>query len=115
MSQQDTFNKLKQIPIDEMIEKFSQVKRLQPVYQIGNLNVDTRDYYSDMRFHLERITVLEEHGWDYKDFLLALEKRAILTIIKDFNDSMEFPQDLLDRAKRFFPNAKFTKANIELE
>ncbi len=115
MSQKKTFNKLRQPPLEEMVEKLNALQKPPPVYILGSAAHVRDDYYTDIQFHLERVMLLEKHGWNYKDFLMALEKRSILEQIKEFNDNSQFPTELVDRAKRFFPNAKFTQASIELE
>lgn len=115
MSQQKTFDKLRQLPVDEMLEKLEGVRKPPPVIWTGAVGQPRNNYYADIQYHLERVKLLEDHGWKYEDFFLELEKRSILELIKEFNDNTQFPQELIDRAKRFYPNAKFTQASIELE
>ena len=114
-TEEQTFDKLRQLPIDKMLDMLGDIEKPSPIYSLGHSAHPRTDYYSDIQFHLERIKLLEDHGWKYEDFLLALEKRSILEQIKDFNDNNQFPSELVNRAKRFFPNAKFTQASIELE
>jgi len=114
-SQKRTFDKLKQPPLDEMIDKLNALLKPAPVYVINGIHHIRSDYYPDIQLYLERIQLLDDNGWDYRDFLLALEKRSILEQIKEFNDNTQFPTELVDRAKKFFPNAKFIQASIELE
>ena len=115
MSQKKTFDKLRQPPLEEMVEKLNALQKPPPVYVLNGIAHIRSDYYPDIQLYLERIELLDNNGWDYKDFLLALEKKSILEQIKEFNDNTQFPTELVDRAKRFFPNAKFTQASIELE
>ena len=115
MSQKRTFDKLKQPPLSEMLEMLYAIKKPPPVYILGGTAHARDDYYADIQFHLERVMLLEQHGWKYEEFFMALEKRSILEQVKEFNDNIQFPTELIDRAKRFFPNAKFTQASIELE
>ena len=114
-SEEQTFNKLKQPSVDKMMDMLANIKRPPPVYAFGNATHMREEYYSDIQFHLERVKLLEDHGWKYDESFLALEKRSILSQIKEFNGNNQFPIELVDRAKRFFPNAKFTQASIELE
>lgn len=115
MSQAKTFNKLKQPPLEKMLDMLCEIKRPPPVYSLGSVTHSRDDYYSEIQYHLERVMLLEQHGWKYDEFSLALEKRSILAQIKEFNNNTEFPMELINRAKKFFPNAKFTEASIELE
>jgi len=115
MSQKRTFDKLRQPPLGEMLEMVNAIQRPSPSYSLGN-SAHTRDhYYEDIQFHLERVALLEKNGWTYEDFLLALERKSILSQVRDYNAEYQFPQEIVDRAKRFFPNARFTQASIELE
>jgi len=115
MSQKRTFDKLKQPPLSEILDMLYAIKKPSPVYILGGTAHARDDYYADIQFHLERVMLLEQHGWTYEEFFMALEKRGILEQVRDFNDNMGFPAESIDRAKRFFPNAKFTQASIELE
>jgi len=119
MTEKRTFDKLRQIPLEEMRTKLENMPRMPPMFpgagMIGSSGVLHRaDYYSEINYYHERIRLLKENGWEFEEFGMALEKQAVLDMIRDFNDTVQFPQEILDRAKRFFPNAKYTPAGIEL-
>lgn len=61
------------------------------------------------------IKELENHGWTYEDFLRETEKETLREHIRAYNESIEFPESLIEHAKEFFPNIKFTPAKIEFE
>jgi len=115
MSKKRMFDKLRQIPVGEMLEKLHEIRRPSPAVRLGEITKLRDDYYTDIQFHFERVKLLEKHGWKYEEFLLELEKKSILDLIRTFNDNTQFPTELVDRAKKFFPNAKFIQASIELE
>jgi hypothetical protein len=117
--QDNTYHKLRQTPFEEVWRLYDDyadtVSKLSPVYAIGNTNVERRSFYPDIIRHNERIVFLRSHGWSIDDFCLALEKRAILIQIEIFNRDNVFPIEIIERAKTFWPNAKFIPASIELE
>jgi hypothetical protein len=115
MNEEKTFNKLRQIPILEMIDKLEAIKKPSPIYRLGDSIVSSDSYYSEMMFHHERVALLAENGWEFEEFCLILEKRSILEQISVYNVESKFPMELVERAKRFFPNARFVQASIELE
>lgn len=116
-----TFNKLKQIPLEEMKEKLSKLSKPAPAYQFhSNFNMPPvsilrNEYYPDIVLHYDRVKLLNDNGWEFEEFVFALEKIAILSIVKEFNGSIVFPLELIERAKTFFPNVKFTAASITLD
>ncbi len=116
MSEEQLFNKLRQTPILEVIELLDKIKR--PTSQLLNMSdniVDSKNYYHNMTHIIEKVKLLNKHGWDIEEFQKELEKMAIISLVDDFNAFIRFPQELIDRAKIFFPNVKFNKASIELE
>ncbi len=120
MDEQDkTFNKLKQTPVDELIPLYEDfvdtLAKISPMYVLGGLTVERKTYYPDIIRHHERIKFLQSHGWELEEYCLALEKRAILSQIELFNKEYKVPQEIVDRAKTFWPNARFIQASIELE
>ena len=112
-SEQATFDKSRQPPLDEMLDILALIKKTHYGILFGGVMSHRTDHYAEIQFHLERVSVLKEHGWDYVDFQLALEKRSIVEQINEHNENIKFPDELVERAKRFFPNAKFTQAKIE--
>ncbi len=115
MTQAKLIKKLKQLPVDDMLEKLSEIKRPPSSFMMGSQAYTRTDYYPEIQFHLERVALLEKHGWTHEEFHTELEKRSIIAIVNEFNEQLVFPKEILDRALRFFPNAKFTQASITLE
>ena len=114
MDQDKTFNRSRQTPVDEMLSLLHNQIRMSPVMSVGNMVFNRNDYYDSFSFHLESVRLLKKHGWDIEDFQQVLEKRSLLKIIKDYNDSIVFPTEIIERAKEFFPNIKFIPAHLDL-
>jgi hypothetical protein len=112
---EDTFDKLRRIPLDEMEELFSNVTRSISQYQWGNNVYDGRDFYPDIVLATERSVLLEINGWTMQEFYLELEKNAIRHAVNEYNKSVALPADIVDRARRVFPHATFTSPQITLE
>ncbi len=115
MTQAKLIKKLKQLPVDDMLEKLSEVRKLPSSFMMGSQAYTRTDYYPEIQFHLERVALLEKHGWTHEEFHIELEKRSIISVVNEFNEQLIFPQEILNRALRFFPKAKFTPASITLE
>jgi hypothetical protein len=119
MNDVDTFNKLKRVPHSEMAEKISINNFKSPVapeYKLGNTIVQSSQFYNrELSIHYWRIQTFEDNGWTFEDFMLESEKKAIRDQIEEFNKENQIPQELIDRAKTFFPNVKFIHASVELE
>lgn len=115
ITEKETFDKLRQLPLNEMFAKIRALEELPQIINVGNTHITSNQYYSKIQYHLEHVKLLEENGWKYEEFYLALEKKSIMSIIKQYNDSLVFPSELLDRARKSFPNLKFTPGSIELE
>ena len=116
MSEEEkTFNKLRQIPVPEMLVLLNNIKLPPPLFQIANVVYERSKFYNDISYHYERVKLLEEYGWGLEEFVLEVEKQTILEQVKLFNDDTKFPHELVERAKRFYPNARFIEASIELE
>lgn len=115
--QDETFRILRRIPYEEMDEYLASLvtntAMASPVYSFGNSMLLTKKH--ELVQHYERLKCLQKHGWTLEEFVLESEKRIILTAIYQFNQESIFPTELVDRAKEFFPNAKFVQAKIELE
>lgn len=86
-----------------------------PIFSLGGTICERKDHFSEVSFYLERIKILKDNGWEPDEFYLELEKKTILDIVQQYNDHIEFPGEILDRVKRIFPNAVFTKAEIRLD
>lgn len=114
MSEDDTFKVLKRLPHSEMMDKLVAIPRLSPVVSLGNTGVQTKDLYPDILRHYEIIKTLEHNGWTFEDFCIETERKAIVNAVSMYNQQLEFPQELVDRAKKLFPNVRFTEAKIEL-
>lgn len=114
-SEQDVYRRLKRCTVDEMLIALQALPRPAAVYNFGGMIISRDNYYPEIALHYARIKCMEDNGWTLEDFYMELEKRAILLMVKDYNDSIEFPQAVIDRAQQLFPNAKFTYARIEFE
>lgn len=119
MDEVETFRKLKQIPLDEMVEKID-IKNFEPpmphAYQLGSKIVDSALYYNrELQIHHWRIKLFERYGWTFDEFMLESEKRSIIRQVEEFNREYQIPQELIDRAHQLFPNARFVHASVELE
>lgn len=131
MNEEATFKKLKQLPYDEMLKIYNEsVEKpgIPPIMNVGTGgNIDpttfetqgtlyTRDYRPPSLARLAtQVKVLKENGWELEDFLMEVEKQSIMHEVETLNKCIKFPEILLQRAKFFFPNMKFTEAKLELE
>lgn len=119
MDETDTFKRLRRIPHDEMAKKIDIKNFKAPVssaYKLGQLVVESSQFYNrELTIHFWRIKTFEENGWTFEDFMLESEKKAILEQVAEFNKENQIPQELIDRARTFFPNVKFVHAHVELE
>jgi len=112
-TEEKTFNKLRRTPFEEMETHLDSVPKYPPVFNLSGQIFETRKH-EIVRLY-QKIKILEKHGWTLEDYVLEIEKRNILYAIDQYNKDNSFPQELVDRAKEFFPNARFTQAKIELE
>jgi len=119
MNEDDTFKKLKRTPYYEMREKIDLsnfTSRIPSVYKLGSLIVESTKFYNrELSIHYWRTKTLEENGWTFEDFVLEGERLAILDQVAEFNKENQLPQEIIDRAKVFFPNVRFVHAHVELE
>jgi hypothetical protein len=119
MDSEKTFNVLKRISLDEMedlIDIRNFTPTVSPCMKIGEMAFDTSLYYRrDLEIQQWREKLLGQNGWDFEGFVKETERKALLAIISRFNASVEIPQNLIDRARQYFPNAKFIHAKVELE
>jgi hypothetical protein len=115
MDEERTFNKLRQTPVEEMLVLLDRIPRPAPLFAFNDNMFNRSEFFPEITFYLERVALLKEHGWTVEEFYLALEKSAIMALVKKYNETTQFPQEFLERAKRSFPNLKFTPAKLELE
>jgi hypothetical protein len=113
MNQDDTFRILRRTPFDELQQFLDALPKSPPIYNFSGVAFETKKH--ELVRHYERIKCLEKQGWSLEEFVLESEKRNIIAAIDEYNKESAFPLDLVERAKEFFPNAKFTQAKIELE
>lgn len=108
-----TFNRLKRAPFEAIEKYLAEIPKYPPIFMLGDNTYQSRK--SDLVYHYRQLEVLKKHGWDFTEYVLEVEKRNVLDAIDLFNKDHQFPLELVERAKEFFPNAKFTQAKIELE
>lgn len=113
MTEDDTYRILKRTPFEDLQEQLDSLPKSPPIYNLNGVTFETRKH--ELVRHYEKIKCLETHGWSFEEFVLESEKRAIMFAIGQYNLENKFPLELVERAKEFFPNAKFTQAKIELE
>lgn len=116
MNEEKTFNILRRCSVDEMEKYLMNIPSpIDPVISVCGIAIYRDGCWSEVNRYMDWIQCLEEHGWSVVDFSLELEKRSIKEIIKEINGLDNFPQDLITRVLKTFPNAKFTPASIEVE
>lgn len=113
MNEEQTFRKLRQTPFEEMENCLKNITQYPPVYNLGSQVFESRK--PEIVRHYEQLRVLDQNGWTLEEFILESEKRHIMEAIARHNTENAFPIELVNRAKEFFPNARFTQAKIELE
>lgn len=113
MNEEDTFRVLRRVPFEQMCDALDNISRTAPVFHLGTAMFESKKH--DLVRHYEKIKCLEEHGWAFEEFVLESEKRHIISAIDEYNKNNLFPIELVERAKEFFPNARFIQASIELE
>ena len=113
MSEEKVFDKLRRPDVDEMLNLLSNMKRsLSPALNIGGSYIN--QFYPDITFIIDKVKLLESHGWQLDDFQKEIEKKSILSIVSQYNDTIAFPTEVLEHVKRHFPNAEFVYAGIKL-
>jgi len=108
--EEKTFDVLRRPDIDTMLEKLKDITTVKSSVNFRN----GPEMVPDIVTTYEKIKCLESNGWEFEEFVLALEKRAILAQVDEYNRD-RFPSDLLNRVRKFYPNAVFLEARIELE
>lgn len=118
MTEEATFNKLKRTPLEEMMYIINSVDKPIIPRAVMNLNgnvIEQSSIYMQLARHHHYVELLKDHGWNYIDFMTELERKTILEHIQSYNDNLEFPASIIEHARKFFPDVKFTQAKIELE
>lgn len=119
MSESDTFNKLRRIPVEEMesLIDINNFKTLHPpIQQWGDIVYDIGKHWNrELELHRWRMQLLEENGWTFDEFFKEIEKSNIRKLVAQFNESLLVPPGLMERIKIFFPDAKLLPARLELE
>ncbi len=121
MSEEKTFRHLKRIPYNEMSQKISEFNshpsaNLPPVYSLGSVTVESKKYYDPIIIrHYALIKILETGGWTLEEYAYEMEKLAVIQQVKEFNEGIEFPHEIIERAKQFFPDVKFITAKLEIK
>lgn len=113
MDEDDTFRILRRTPFEDLLTHLDNMPRTAPLYMLGGTAFESKKH--ELVRHYEKLKCLERHGWSFDEFVLESEKRNIMSAVDQYNSDNSFPVDLVNRAKEFFPNAKFTQAKIELE
>lgn len=120
-TEDDTYRKLVRIPFEEMYERVRNIMdndptKISPVLKLGNVVIERKKYYHPLVVrHYAYIKELEKGNWTVEDFSIECEKKAIIDMVEEYNQSIDFPAEIIYRAKEFFPNIKFTPAKLELE
>ena len=118
-TENDTYKVLKRIPLDEM-ESLVDINNFRatvpPVYSLGGGAHDSSTFYRrDLEIQVWRDKILKKNGWTFEDFVIELERRAIVLQVAEFNKENQIPYQIMDRARQYFPNVKFVHAKVELE
>lgn len=116
MTEDETFNVLKRIPLDEMVSKYETVRTTQtPLFHAAGVAFETYALrLRSLEIHILRNEALKEGGWTIEEFFAAVEKAAIIDEVEKLNASIQFPQEIIDRAKALFPDMIFTQAKIKI-
>lgn len=120
-TEDDTYRRLVRIPFEEMYSKVQNIMdndptNISPVYMLGSVMIDRSTYYHPLIVrHYAYIKTLEQGNWTIEDFSMECEKQAIIQQVREYNKNIAFPEEIVERARQFFPNVKFTPAKLELE
>lgn len=115
MTEKKTFDRLRRCSFTEIKEIIEKARVPTPMYNFGDTVYQRAPFNEKLVAHLELIRLCDKHGWDLADLYLELEREAVTTAVSVYNNSIRFPDGIIERAKMVFPNAKFTEAKIELE
>lgn len=115
--EESTFNRLRRIPLDELIERLKAVRSTAlPLCPFNGAQHSAKSRLQiDVSIFTKRIQVIEESGWTVEELDRELEKQHILDWVTEFNQNITIPNEVMDSARRHFPNVKFIPARIELE
>ena len=109
-----TFLRLKRTPLAEMKILMEKIPRLSPLMSFGGSGVvETADTHPEIIRLYERIKLLKDNGWEFEDYALELEKEGLLREMDMFNKNDQFPNEHVQRLKRFFPNSTYHPARID--
>lgn len=108
-SPEKTFRALKRVPLEEME---AHLRAARPIYAPMTIHSSS---VSEASRYYEIVQCLKQYGWEFEDYVFEIEKRNIKSAIHQHNIDCAFPTELVERAKRFFPNARFVQAEIILE
>lgn len=116
MSEEQTFKMLKRIPVNDMIILYEEAQHtMSPLLATSQMTFETYAFrLRALEVHIMRDKLLKENGWTVEEFFAAVEKQAIIEEVEKLNAAIQFPQEIIDRAKAIFPNMVFTQAKIEL-
>lgn len=115
MSEEQTFNKLRRCPLEEVEKAVEAVPTIAPTFTFFDSTHLRSEFLPNISLYLDRVEAIEKCGWTVTDFYVELERRAIISAVAAFNNDMKFPPELIDRARKTFPNIKITQASITLE
>jgi hypothetical protein len=110
-----TYKRLRQTPIEDMIVLMANVPRPSHLFNLAGNVFNRPEFYPEIQLYLERVKLIKDNGWEVEDFFIALEKRSVIEMVREYNEALVFPVDVIDRARKIFPNVKFTPASITLE
>ncbi len=113
MDENDTYRVLRRTPFENLLDLLDNLPKTPPLYMLGDTAFNSKKH--ELVRHYEKLQCLERNGWSFEEFVLESEKRNIMSAIDQYNKDNSFPMELVERAKEFFPNAKFIQAKIELE
>ena len=116
--EENTFNRLRRVSLEELVERLQNIPRshFPPCPFTGPQNTPkNRLMNMDVLALVRRVQVIEESGWTVEELDRELEKNMVIDWVTEFNTSITIPQQILDSARRYFPNVRFIPAKIELE
>jgi len=114
MTEEATFDKLRRCTLEQMTTCLEQIVKLPPVMILGNKHCDIHDYYPTSMYYSQREKCFKDNGWTGEDYYYAKEKEAVIQMVDAYNESIQFPKEVIERAKRIFPNITFTEAKITI-
>jgi hypothetical protein len=110
MDEENTFNKLRRIPLAEIREKVRNMHESELGYN--------GTFYEQMLkdpgvFYFDLIKMMYEHGWTMEEYVKEIKKDQLrIAITRINNDS--YTNAFFDEIKVYFPNMVFHPARIDL-